>query len=646
MKKYIKYIVILLIVGIAMTLTGIAYSFFNYTQKGATSEMLVGKIYFNHTQGNTISLEDEFPTPKEVARTKNNNVVTLSITGLNESSRDIYYKLLLVHGPEVSGKSRIADRFLRFDLVEVINNEEKYIVYNESFSTINNTLILRDRILAGTTSNVNRTYKLRMWIDENLLISDTNANRDYTTSQFNNLFATIRVVAKADMQDIKYYSSFGDAVTAINSETYTSTLSRDNAKVGIYTDPDDSSVNLALYDDINLNTSYTITKPVNINLYGNDIEFTKDNGTSYLALTFTNTFSLENGTITNEIHDSGIFPFGVVSSPGGNGVINNIDFPFVSDYNACAVGGSGGDVVIKNSSVMCQTEFKTLSATVKLVNTHLDGYTVVDDATFEIYDSYLEYSHSPQEWLIYTSSTGRVIVNDSTIFADSPGCYWSSTNSRYAKSSTGIINNGTLIFNSGYVFGTHSAVQANYASKTYVYGGTFESTDHGGFYLSHGPSGVAYIENANIRGVSYPSQGQYRPNGTVDRYITVDGVTYELEEAKTAFYIGGSTYHNNESVYMVNCNISAEKSPLFVMRYSAPYQNLYMSGCTFLNTTASYIARIDEPNKMKLYLGYNNNLGLINKFGTSSSQVTLDQAKQAGTIVETYADYKNIVSPS
>ena len=489
-----------------------------------------------------------------------------------------------------------------------------------------------------------------MWIDENLLISDTNANRDYTTAQFNNLFATIRVAAKADMQDVKYYSSFGDAVTAINSETYTSSLERADAKVGIYTDLDDSSVNLALYDDLDLNaSSYTIIKPVNINLYGHEMEFHKVENAYMSMIALTNTTNIENGTITAESWGgSNTYPF-VVASSGGNITINNVNFPYISEYNGMALSVAyGGSLIIKNSSVLGEVQSNVSNGSYyKLVNSHIDGYITINDTSIaEFNDSYIEHSHSPINNLVTINNTAsKLIVNNSTILADSPGCYYNG-NASYSEymCTMGIINSGTLIFNSGYVFGTNTAVGATNGSKTYVYGGTFESTHHGGFYLTHGPSGVAYIENANIN-ATYSALGKYRPNGTVDRYVSEFGYTYELDEYKTAFYIGGDSSQNNESVYMVNCNISSGQSPLFVMRYSTPYQNLYMSGCNFLNTTADYVVRIDEPTHMKLYYGYNNNFGLINKFGSNSSPVSFAEAKAAGTIVQTNADYKNIVSP-
>ncbi len=218
-----------------------------------------------------------------------------------------------------------------------------------------------------------------------------------------------------------------------------------------------------------------------------------------------------------------------------------------------------------------------------------------------------------------------------------------STN-RYYNCTVGIYNGGTLIFNSGYVFGTHSGIQTDPGSKTYVYGGTFESTDHGGFYFANGPTGVAYIENANIGGISYPANGKYRPNGAVNS-VEYNGATYTLEEGRVAFYSGGSTAENGESIYLVNCNIYAKGGEFIVVRSSTPQQNVYFSGTKFTNTNANQYIRLQKFDTMKLYFGIGNDFGLVNQVYNNGTKVPFDTARAAGAIIDTNVDYKDILSP-
>lgn len=643
MSKYKRIAIYLIMLGLVSILFGTTYSFFNYTRTGANNTLIVGNIYMNHTQGTEISLSDEFPQKKEDARARNDNTVTITITGYNESEKDIYYKLLLNHGDVVGERNRIDDKFLRFDLVELLaNNEEKYIIYNESFDTINNSVLLKDRIDAGTSSSnsVNRTFQLRMWISDDILISDTNEEADYTTSEYMNLFGSVKITAKGDMQNVYYYDSLDDAITGVNAGSYSSTTTRSLAKVGIYTDSDDNTTNLVLYDDVELNDVYQISNPVDFNLYGYTIE---DSGQANSGGGFgaVGNMSIRNGTIiaSNVEANHGF----AVAAMNSELVFDNIDFVFPKydeevGSEALFVAYTSSNIKIINSNIEWGFLATYPTGSFEITNSNISGAmdtysnsnTVINDSEF--------YSQSH----VLLSNGGTLIINNSTLFADSLGDYVYNGGPYFY--SQGINNDGTLIFNSGYVFGTHAAIETDNGSKTYVYGGTFESTDTGGFYFEHGPSGVAYIENANIRGVSYPAAGRLRPNGTAPSSLTVGDVTATLEEQKTAFYSGGTSNANGQIVYIVNSNISSLGTQMFTIRYAAPQQSIYMSGCNFLNVGNNHFIRIDRQQSI-LYLGVNNNLGILNRVSHNSSQYTLDEARGLGIVVDQNANYKGIVSP-
>ncbi len=618
-----QLIITISVIVLLMILSTTSYAFFNYTRTGGTNELLVGNIYFNHTQGNTIDLLDEFPEKKEVARERNDNYITLQITGLNESEKDIYYKLMLNHGDDVAGRTRIADNYLKFDLIEELSNsEERYILYNESFETINNTILVRDRIDAGTSSNVQRNYVLRMWIDEKLLISDTDEDADYTTDEYNELFASVKVTAKADTENVYYYDTFANVVTAINDKTYESNTDRANANLGIYIDSDDNSTNLVLYDDTDVGNYHIIREPININLYGYTLNFQGQSGGYTTILVFTKDTLIENGTVAGAYFDED-FSYGL-SPQVGKTVMNNIYIPKPVNLGKSVILPYNAEVIIKNSIIDEKNRIQQDQSAGK--------QTVMHFINTEYYSEFRVLSGS------------KAIIDDSYFFADSPGCYLNPNTDQYHDCTAGIYNYGELIFNSGYVFGTHSGIQANTGSKTYVYGGTFESTDHGGFYFNQGPSGIAYIENANIGGIDYPANGKYRQNGTVNS-IEYNGATYNLEEVRAAFYSGGSTAQNGESVYLVNCNIYAKGSEIIVVRSSTPQQNVYFSGTKFTNTNANQYIRLQKFDTMKLYFGIGNDFGLVNQVYNSGTTVPFATARAAGAIIDTNVDYKDILSP-
>ena len=640
-----KSIIITLILGLCIGLIALTYGAFTYTRQGTTnSKQITGDIYMHYSENiNGINLSSVFPMTAQEARERNDNTFTFQITGKNTSeTKDIYYKILLGYGENVNGRTRIRDDLLRFDLVELLpNNEEKYILYNDNFDSINNQIILKDRIEINTTSEITRTYRVRIWIDKEIKISDTDQDRDYTTSQYNNLFASVKVNAKGETTNVNYYNSFESAVTAINSENYTSSITRGNAKAGIYIDSDDNTTNLVLYDDVDVNDDITITEPVNINLYGNTINYHEGSNQYSTKITFNANSKIENGTIIGEDLKTGR-GYQLSYSENINGVVKNIHFIRINDYDNYSIHANNNSNVRIESVVNEEGKFSAVqNSNVKVLNSEFiisNTNNIGLNSTCEIEDSRIYSRRMNVPVMNIITSSDKLIVTNSTIFADSPGCYVNGNNN--LNYSLGIANSGTLIFNSGYVFGTHSAIQTNNGSKTYVYGGTFESTDHGGFYFVHGTSGVAYIENANINGISYPAEGTYRPNGTVSSSITSGSTTYTLEEAKSAFYSSG----NLSPIYLVNCNLSAVGTQFFAMKSSSNTQNIYMSGCTFNNTSSNQFLRVDNTNGMKLYFGINNNFGNIGNI-YKSGNIPFATAKQNGVIVETNADYKDIVRP-
>ena len=81
MKKYQKYTLILCVIGLLLMLTGITYSFFNYTKTGAVNNVRTGNLYFSSTEGNALSLTNMFPMTSTEASNANLDSLTITLTG-------------------------------------------------------------------------------------------------------------------------------------------------------------------------------------------------------------------------------------------------------------------------------------------------------------------------------------------------------------------------------------------------------------------------------------------------------------------------------------------------------------------------------------------------------------------------------------
>ena len=209
MKGFIntkKIVLGLLVFGIVMVLTGVSYAWFNFSQTGTNNSLITGDIYLTLNEGtDQISLENVFPMTKEEARSKTNNFITFTLSGLNTSNQDVYYEIKLKYGDDKNGYTRFNDKDLVFDLVEVdSSNNETYVVDAASYDSFNNKRIWVDTVDHNTTTEITKTYKLRVWLNEDVIISDTDPNATYPATGANaykNHYASVKVSVFGDVNE-------------------------------------------------------------------------------------------------------------------------------------------------------------------------------------------------------------------------------------------------------------------------------------------------------------------------------------------------------------------------------------------------------------------------------------------------------------
>ena len=201
MKNSKKVVLFLLVIGCFFLIGGVTYAFFTYNKVGSNNKIIAGDISMSFLDDNdSISLTGIFPETVEEARSRDDNYVTFTIEGTNTSNKTIYYEIDLIHGDEETGLTRFNDKDLRFDLVEVVDSEDIIINENVSFNEINNSKIWVDSI-EDSSDDYNKTYKIRMWLDENVLISDTNSNASYSASTYKNHYGSIKVKVVGDFEE-------------------------------------------------------------------------------------------------------------------------------------------------------------------------------------------------------------------------------------------------------------------------------------------------------------------------------------------------------------------------------------------------------------------------------------------------------------
>ena len=93
-----------------------------------------------------------------------------------------------------------------------MNKKDKVKVFEKEFLYIKDADIrkdaeyligsLPDYYFAGsiptrTTSEITKEYRLRIWINDDIVISDSERNASYTQAQFNNLFANFNITVES-----------------------------------------------------------------------------------------------------------------------------------------------------------------------------------------------------------------------------------------------------------------------------------------------------------------------------------------------------------------------------------------------------------------------------------------------------------------
>ena len=189
MEKRKKVISISLIVSLILIITlGVTYAAYNTLISGTQNQVAItGDIYMNYIETNGINITNAIPMSKTDALASDDNVFNFQIVGKNTSSKDIYYGISLVNGDEIAGKTRINPE----DVNVYLTSDDDVLIDAIRYKSFDNTRIWVDTIPAGTNEEITKNYSLRIWIDENTVISNTTG--DYTIDEWNNSYVSVKV---------------------------------------------------------------------------------------------------------------------------------------------------------------------------------------------------------------------------------------------------------------------------------------------------------------------------------------------------------------------------------------------------------------------------------------------------------------------
>ena len=194
-----KKIILSVLVVLLLLAIGVTYAFFTY-ESGTKSDIVTGQIYMNYEETSTISLTGVFPETKEqaLARNDENGVFEFSITGRNTSKYPVYYEIDLLEGGLIAGATEQSTKIAPEHVSIYLERDGEVLIDGKKYNDWNNRRVYVETIPANQTTNIEHKYTLRMWIDENVTISDTNPDADYTTTEWNTAYTSLKVRVVGD----------------------------------------------------------------------------------------------------------------------------------------------------------------------------------------------------------------------------------------------------------------------------------------------------------------------------------------------------------------------------------------------------------------------------------------------------------------
>ncbi|MBQ6816881.1 MAG: hypothetical protein IJO27_00445 [Bacilli bacterium] len=192
--------------AIIMVCVGITFAFFNYTRTGESNIVKTGDIFFE-TDYESTTLENVVPIQKENVLNDTENVmeVNVNIKGSTTYKSGIDY---IISAKDVN--SIINDKTLPISANITSNVPDMQIRNYEDESIIVENAVLAQGTILPSHGNVDGVLTIRAYInDENITISDTLVDADFTTDEWNS-FETSGLSFKIKVQAWEHEETFFD----------------------------------------------------------------------------------------------------------------------------------------------------------------------------------------------------------------------------------------------------------------------------------------------------------------------------------------------------------------------------------------------------------------------------------------------------
>ena len=577
-------VIYIAIFAIVLTL-GTSYAYFIYNQEGNEHNAIAGSLFMDIESDNAINITGMYPMTDEDG-IKNGVKYNFSVSGYNTTDKDIYYGVYVLDGDEIKNKTRFKHSDIKIYLEETVNGETKIVYGPVNLQDFNESLIHVNTVDKNIAKDKEITidYTLTMWIDQRVLISDTEKDIPgrsiYTTEEFKNSYASLKVEVEGLIEKMNMPLSIETSDTYVeNNKAYFI------AKISNYHKPEDLGKNAN--DEMKLEITGTNSDIVFSYKDSEGNVVTETSEKLDLNYLFNKNKSVEIQVFVTPKNDANVTTdISLKLTQNGEVKQNIIKTMNVYGNNFCLNNGFNKlyDCILASDSLA--TTISTAKANIEAkgapnLNDTAPTYTYVEDITYDVANvaSYIGYQFFFGDSYEFNSKTGtfRIYNSDgSSIITD----YLSDTYKNY--------------YTCGYTPNSYTSCGTIYRiDSTSVNGTTYTITQGDritykvatsirsevGLYKTEDDYGDAYVFRGDITNNNVAFGGYYwkiiRTNGDNSIRLIYNGTT-------TSNAPGKNTSINN-TTYTYSQNYGDETGP----RYADPTYVGYMYGKNFKLQTSS-----------------------------------------------------------
>ena len=191
-NKKVVYIILLIVA--VMLIVGVSYSIFTSKILGTNRVVINGDLYLKYSGSNVVT-SSLIPMTKEEALSKNDNIFEFTVTGKNTSKKDLYYGISLIN------TGTISDEDIVVYLEEKVGTGEnpKVLINGLRYKDLSKHVYV-NYIGKENNTEVEKTYQLRIWLRDGIIVSDTESEADYTTSEWANAMMSVQVKVDGNLE--------------------------------------------------------------------------------------------------------------------------------------------------------------------------------------------------------------------------------------------------------------------------------------------------------------------------------------------------------------------------------------------------------------------------------------------------------------